>query len=110
MERAVSQTYADAFLADDRLRAQSPALVPLGPLPGLPHHAGSRPADPRSAPWSALTSLIPALSCRSCRPQSADQGRGAATGGQLRQAAGAVAEMMQIRLPSNRGIRRLIAA
>ena len=32
-----SQAHANAVLADDRLRAQGEALVPVGALSGLPH-------------------------------------------------------------------------
>jgi hypothetical protein len=38
--------------------------------PSLPNHTGGRSADLTGHPWSALTSLIPALSCRACRPHA----------------------------------------
>jgi hypothetical protein len=70
VECAASLTYADAVLADDRLRAQGAALVPVGMLSGLPHDTGSRFAHPRSPPVVGDQQPIPALSCRSCRPHA----------------------------------------
>jgi hypothetical protein len=70
MERASGQTHADAVLANDRLRAQGKALVPVGVLSGC---RTTQAVDLRNLdrhPWSAPTSLIPALSCRSYRPHA----------------------------------------
>ena len=70
MERAAGQAHADAVLADNRLRAQGAALVLVGTRSGLPHHAGDRSRDPGSPPLLRVTGLIPALSCRNCRPHA----------------------------------------
>jgi hypothetical protein len=78
MERAAGQAHADAVLANDRLRAQGATLVLVGTLPGLPHHAGGRPADPRSPPMvrahrsypGALVPIMPAA-CAVCRTRPA---------------------------------------
>jgi len=40
----------------------------VGALPGLPDHDDLRHLDRH--PDAAITSLIPALSCRSCRPNA----------------------------------------
>jgi hypothetical protein len=50
LERAPGQTHADAVLADDRLRAQSAALVLMGMLSSLPHNTGGRFSNPGSPP------------------------------------------------------------
>jgi hypothetical protein len=42
----------------------------IATLRGLPHYSGHRPAHTRSHRDAAVTSLIPALSCRSCRPNT----------------------------------------
>jgi hypothetical protein len=70
LERAASQAHANAVLADDRLRAQGPALVLVGAPSGLPHQQAVDLRTLDRHPWSALTSRIPALWCRSCRPHA----------------------------------------
>ena len=51
-------------------RARGPTSLPMGPLPGL---RGTQDVDLRALDRhrdAAVTSLIPALSCRSCRPNA----------------------------------------
>jgi hypothetical protein len=42
----------------------------VGTLPGLPDHKRDRSAELDRHPDAAITSLIPWLSCRSCRPHA----------------------------------------
>jgi hypothetical protein len=70
MERAAGQAHADAVLADNRLRAQGAALVLVGACPAC---RTTQAVDLRTLdrhPWSALTGLIPALSCPNSRPHA----------------------------------------
>jgi hypothetical protein len=53
-------------LSNNRPGHRSAILVPVDTLPGM-HHQRNRPADARASPLRAVTSLIPALSRRSCR-------------------------------------------
>jgi hypothetical protein len=69
-ERAPGQTHADAVLANDRRRRDGRLLVSVGPLSGC-HTTNAidlRTLDRHRD--AAVTSLIPALSCRSCRPNA----------------------------------------
>jgi hypothetical protein len=72
-------------LADDRRRHRRAVLVPVGALPGLPHHERDRPAHARSSPRRgrdqshsvAVVSLVPATcAVRRARAAVADQYRG----------------------------------
>jgi hypothetical protein len=65
LERAPGQANAHAVLGDDRRCDPPRAMVRVGLLPCLSDHERDRPAHN-----AALTSLIPALSCRSCRPNA----------------------------------------
>ena len=71
VERTAGRAHADAVLADDRRRDQGSATGSFG--------CAVRPVAPRQAidlrtldrhRDAAVTSLIPALSCRSCRPNA----------------------------------------
>jgi hypothetical protein len=75
---------ADAVLADDRRRHRGGLLVPVGPLPGLPHDQRNRLADPRSSPGrgrdeSHTRTVLPLMSAecavRRARAAIADQHR-----------------------------------
>jgi hypothetical protein len=70
LERTASQTNADAVFADHWRRHRRRLLVSVGALPGVPDYQRHRPAPARSHHDAAITSLIPALSCRSCRPNA----------------------------------------
>jgi len=64
-------TRAHDLFAYDRRRHQGGLLVPVGALPGLPNDQCNRLAHALDRhPDAAVTSLIPALSCRSCRPNA----------------------------------------
>jgi len=70
LERAPGQTHADAVLADDRRRHRGAVLVSVGAVPGL---SNDQSIDLRTLDRhrdTAVTSLIPALSRRSCRPNA----------------------------------------
>ena len=76
MERATRQAHANAIRADDRLRSQGQALVPLGAVSGLPH---DQSVDLRSLdrhPFAALTSLIPSTVVPILPPARAVRGIG----------------------------------
>jgi len=60
LERVAGQANAYAVLAHDRRRDQGRLLVPVGALSGVSTVTATRP----------VTGLIPALSCRSCRPNA----------------------------------------
>jgi hypothetical protein len=74
LERTAGSSYADAVLVDDRCGYCRAPLVPVSPLPGMPHDAINRPADARSPPRRrsnqphsiAVVPLLPA-ECAVCR-------------------------------------------
>jgi hypothetical protein len=71
MERPAGQANADAVLTDHRRCHYRWLLVSLGALPGLPKTINA--IDLRTLdrhPDAAVSSLIPVLSCRSCRPNA----------------------------------------
>jgi hypothetical protein len=70
MERPARSADADAVFANDGRRHRRAALVPVGPLPGLPDDKCDRSARLDRHRDAAITSLIPALSCRSRRPHA----------------------------------------
>jgi hypothetical protein len=58
------------FSRDDRRGDHCALLVSVGPLPGLPNNQCDRSSYAGRHRDAAVTSLIPAPSCRSCRPNA----------------------------------------